>query len=263
MKRLLITGAAGGLGSMLRKRLAGYADILRLSDVADMQAAGPGEEVVPCDLTDLDAVTELVAGCNGIVHLGGRSIEDTWEIILNSNIIGTYNLFEAARRNGGPRIIFASSNHAIGFHPRSEKLDASSPQRPDSLYGVSKCFGENLGSYYWDKFRVENVAVRIGSCLAEPRDRRMMATYQSEADFERMVKAIFRASRVEHTVIYGVSANTEMWWDNSHADFLGYQPQDTSEVFRDKIEAQPPVDRDDPAVIFQGGGFAKAGHFED
>lgn len=263
MKRLLITGAAGGLGRMLRRDIAGYAETLRLSDIADLGEARADEELRPCDLSDLDAVTALVEGCDGIVHLGGMSIEDTWETILNSNIRGTYNIFEAARKTGRPRIMFASSNHAIGFHPRTERLDGRSPQKPDSLYGVSKCFGENLGSYYWDKFGIENVAVRIGSCLPVPHDRRMMATYQSEADFVRMIRAIFDAPRVAHTVMYGVSDNRETWWDNSHAGHIGYAPQDSSEQFRDQIEAQPKEDPTDPAVIYQGGGFAKAGHFED
>jgi len=263
MKRLLITGAAGGLGAMLRRDLAGFADILRLSDIGPLGEAGQGEELVPCDLADMAAVTALTQDCDGIVHLGGKAKEGSWETILNSNIIGTYNIFEAARKNGVPRIMFASSNHAIGFHERSKTLNGDTALRPDSLYGVSKCFGENLGRYYWDKFRIENVAVRIGSCLPEPLDRRMLITYQSEADFVRMIKAIFEAKQVGHTVMYGVSANKEMWWDNSHAEHIGYKPQDSSERFREAIETQPPDDPADPAVIFQGGGFARAGHFDD
>ena len=264
MKRLLITGAAGGLGKMLRDKLTGYAPLIRLSDRDEMAPAGPGQEVIRCDLGDPDAVRDLVRDCDAIIHLGGKSIEGNFEEILQSNIRGTYNLFEAARQLDRPRILFASSNHAIGFHTRETRLDGDSAQRPDSLYGLSKCFGENLGSYYWDKFGVESVAVRIGSCFDKPRDRRMMATWLSPDDFVRLIKAVFAATRVGYTMVYGASPNREQWWDNSHAAFLGWQPQDSSEQFRKEIEAiSPAADASDPAVKFQGGGFAKAGHFED
>lgn len=264
MNRLLITGAAGGLGTMLRGALNGYASILRVSDVAELGAAGAAEEVVSCDLADAAAVDRLVDGCDGIVHLGGRSIEDTFEIILQSNIRGTYNLYDAARRHGRPRILFASSNHAIGFHPRETRLDGASAVRPDSLYGVSKCFGENLARYYYDKFGVETVNVRIGSCFEKPKDRRMMATWLSPNDFVSLIKAVFDAPRVGCTTVYGASANREQWWDNRDAAFLGWTPRDSSEAFRAEIEAATPVpDPEDAAVRFQGGGFAAAGHYED
>jgi uronate dehydrogenase len=264
MQRLLMTGAAGGLGQILRRELAGYAPILRLSDIADLGEAGAGEEIVQCDIADADAVMKLVEGCDYIVHLGGKSIEGAFEEILQSNIRGTYNIFEAARKLGKPRILFASSNHAIGFHKRETRLDGGAAQRPDSMYGVSKCFGEALASYYYDKYNLENVCVRIGSCFPEPRDRRMMATWLSPADLTRLIKRVAEAQRIGHTVVYGVSNNLEQWWDNSHAAFLGWVPQDSSEQFRAKVEAATsPSDPDDPAVIFQGGGFAAAGHFED
>ena len=270
MNRLLITGAAGGLGAILRQSLAGYAGVLRLSDVAEMAPAGPGEEVVPCDLADAKAVDALVEGCDGIVHLGGMSVENTFDVILEANFRGTYNIFDSARRLGGarpsgaPRIMFASSNHAIGFHDRLTRLDGDSPMRPDSIYGLSKCYGELLGRYYYDKFGVESVAVRIGSCFPEPKDRRMLATWLSPGDFTRLIQAIFEAPRTGHTMVYGASANREQWWDNAHAAFLGWTPQDSSERFRAKIEAAHPLQQaDDPAVRYQGGGFAAAGHFED
>ena len=264
MNRLLITGAAGGLGVMLRRELAGYAPILRLSDISDLGAAQPGEEVVPCDLADARAVDSLVSGCDAILHLGGKSIEGTFEEILQSNIRGTYNLFDAARRHGKPRILFASSNHAIGFHTRETRLDADAPLRPDSLYGLSKCFGENLARYYYDKFGLECVSVRIGSCFEKPRDRRMLATWLSPADFIRLIKAVFEAPRVGCPVVYGASNNREQWWDNRAAAFLGWVPQDSSEPFRVEIEAATPKpDPNDPAVQFQGGAFAAVGHFED
>jgi len=264
MKRLLLTGAAGDLGMLLREKLAGYVPALRVSDIADLGAARPGEEPVQCDLADLAGVRALVSGCDGIVHLGGVSREGAFNDILESNFRGTYNIFEAARKSGKPRIVFASSNHAIGFHTRETRLDADSAMRPDSIYGLSKCYGELLGSYYFDKFGQENVAVRIGSCFPKPLDRRMLATWLSGDDFAALIKAVFRAPRVGYTMVYGASANKEQWWDNSHAAFLGWVPQDSSEQFRAEVEAATDIpDPADDAVKFQGGGYAAAGHFED
>ena len=264
MQRLLITGAAGNLGRILRDGLKGWVPILRLSDMADMGEAGEGEEIMPCDLGDFDAVMKLAEGVDGIVHLGGKSIEGEFETILNANLRGAYHIFEASRRAGGKRIMFASSNHAIGFHEREIRLDGTSAQRPDSLYGLSKCFGEDLARYYFDKFSVESVSVRIGSCFPEPRDRRMLATWLSPGDFVSLIKCIFEANRVGATMVYGASANREQWWDNSHAGFLGWHPKDSSEQFRAKVEAATPVpDPFDPAIRYHGGGFAAVGHFED
>lgn len=264
MRRLLITGAAGNLGRVLRQGLQGFAETLRLSDLASLDPAGPGEEVVPCDLADRGAVRALVEGCDGIVHLGGISIEAPFDDLLQANILGTYNVYEAARTTGRPRILFASSNHAIGFHERTARLDDRSPLRPDSLYGVAKCYGEALASYYWDKFDIETVSVRIGSCFPEPRDRRMLSTWLSPRDFVSLVKAVFEAPLTGNLMVYGVSANRQTWWSNDHAAFLGWHPQDSSERFRAAIEARlPPEERHDPAVRYQGGGFAAAGHFED
>ena len=264
MKTILITGAAGGLGTILRRELVGWVDCLRLSDIEDMGVAGRGEEIIPADLADLDAMTALVNGVDGIVHLGGKSIEGRFETILNSNIRGTYHIFEASRRCGGKRILFASSNHAIGFHDRETRLDGTAAHRPDSLYGVSKCFGEDLARYYFDKFGVESVSIRIGSCFEKPRDRRMLATWLSPRDFAECVKCVFAADRVGATVLYGASNNRELWWDNGNAAFLGWHPKDSSEQFRAEIEAaHSPPDPDHPAVCYQGGGFAAAGHFED
>ncbi len=264
MHRLLITGAGGNIGQKLRTRLAGFADILRLSDIVDLGEAAEGEEIVPCDLADIDAVIELVDGVDGIVHLGGASVENTFEYILNANIRGTYNIYEAARKTGKPRILFASSIHAVGFHPREQRLDGDTPFRPDCLYGVSKCFGESLASYYFDKFDIESAIVRIGSCELEPVDRRMLATWLSPEDFVRMIKDIFNAPRIANTMLYGASANKEQWWDNAHAAFIGWTPQDSSEQFREKMEASTPKPAwNDPNVVLQGGRFATAGHFED
>ena len=260
LKRLLITGAAGGLGRLARSRLGAMAETLRLSDIAGMAPAARAEEVVPCDLGDAAAVDSLVAGCDGIVHLGGISVEDRFQPILNANIQGIYNLYEAARHHGCPRILLASSNHVMGFHRQDEHLDATAPLEPDSLYGVSKCFAEHMARLYHHKYGQETALVRIGSCFPEPRDHRMLATWLSPDDFISLIACVFRAPRLGCPVIYGVSANDCTWWDNAHVSWLGWVPKDNSEQFRPKLDKTVPLPRpDSPEAIYQGGKFAADG----
>ncbi|NND43560.1 MAG: NAD(P)-dependent oxidoreductase [Silicimonas sp.] len=256
LKRLLITGANGALGSLCRERLGHMAETLRLSARKGLGEAGPNEEIVYCDLADKDAVNEMVEGCDGIVHMGGQAVEAPWETIRAANIDGMINLYEAARHHGNPRILFASSNHAIGFHKQSTRLDAASPTRPDGLYGVSKVFGEALASMYHDKFEIETACVRIGSCFPEPKDHRMLSTWLSPDDFIRLIERVFTVPRLGCPIIYGVSANAATWWDNREVAYLGWQPEDNSEVFRAQLDADmDPPDRDDPRAVYQGGLF--------
>ncbi|MEO7548480.1 MAG: NAD(P)-dependent oxidoreductase, partial [Ramlibacter sp.] len=203
--RLLLTGAAGGLGKVLRESLAPFAARLRLSDVAEMGPAGAHEEVVPCDLSDKAAVDALVAGCNAIVHLGGVSVERPFEEILEANIKGVFHIYESARRHGVRRVVFASSNHVTGFYRQDEVIAPRDPMRPDGHYGVSKAFGENLSRFYFDRYGIETVCLRIGSAFPEPKDRRMLATWLSFDDLERLVVAGLTAPAVGHSVVYGVS----------------------------------------------------------
>lgn len=264
LNRVLVTGAAGGLGSSLRPYLKSLAKHVRLTDIASLGEAQQGEELVKADLSDKQAVAELVKDCDGIIHLGGMSVESPWNDILNANIVGTYNLYEAARQLGQPRIVFASSNHAIGFYERHQRLDNQVVQRPDSLYGVSKCFGENLASLYFDKFGIETLSVRIGSCFDKPADTRMMATWLSLSDFVSLLKRAFLTPRLGHTVVYGASANAEQWWDNRHAGFLGWVPKDSSEPWREETEARDrDLRSDDMNVRYHGGKFATTGHPDD
>lgn len=259
--RLLLTGAAGGLGQVLRPRLRAYADILRVSDIKALAEAQEGEESVICDLADGAAVDRLVQGCDAIVHLGGISVERPFPEILPANIQGAYNLYEAARRHGARRVVYASSNHVIGFYRQGEVIDADAPLRPDGYYGLSKAFGENLARFYFDRYGIETVCLRIGSSFPEPRDRRMLVTWLSYDDLTQLVVRSLFTRNVGHTIIYGASANRDSWWNNRHASRLGYAPKDSSEPFRAKVEAQPALPPDDPAAQYQGGAFVKAGPF--
>ncbi|MBU3009633.1 NAD-dependent epimerase/dehydratase family protein [Cobetia amphilecti] len=264
MNRILVTGAAGGLGKALRPHLSRLAHRVRLSDVTDLGEAEDHEELVRCDLTNSEAVASLVENCDGIVHLGGVSVEKPWAEVFQANIIGVYNLYEAVRRHGHTRVVFASSNHVIGFYSRTTQINIHCVRRPDSLYGVTKCFGEDLASLYHDKFGIETLSVRIGSCLPKPTDTRTMATWLSIRDFVALLERAFVAPKLACTVIYGVSANREIWWDNSKASFLGWVPQDSSEPWRDEVEAEAgDIDPNDPVVVYQGGKFAAQGHPDD
>ena len=262
--RLLLTGAAGGLGKVLRESLKPYAKVLRLSDIAEMApAAGSHEEVQICDLADKAAVHHLVEGVDAILHFGGVSVERPFEEILGPNISGIFHIYEAARRHGVKRVIFASSNHVIGFYKQDQTIDAQSPRRPDSYYGLSKSYGEDMATFYFDRYGIETVSIRIGSSFPEPQNRRMMSTWLSFDDLTHLIERSLFTPDVGHTVVYGASANRDVWWDNRFAAHLGYQPKDSSEVFRDKVEAQPMPAADDPAMVYQGGAFVASGPFGD
>ncbi len=256
--RLIVTGAAGGIGQMIRGKLDHLADEVVLSDIDDVEVSG-NEVSRPCDLTDLDGIRALLKGGGDVLHFGGQSMEAPFERILNSNLIGTYNLYEAARLEGVRRVFFASSNHAIGFHPREEMLDADSVTRPDTLYGVSKVYGEAMARFYYDKFGVESLILRIGSCFPKPADQRQLATWMSVDDMIRLFGRMIHAHRLGCPILYGASDNTESWWDNSKTAYLGWQPQDSSDAWRDGM----PDDYwhpDEPKARYQGGIFVTYGH---
>lgn len=255
-KRILLTGAAGGLGKVLRERIRPWADVVRLSDIADLGPAGPGEEVVQCDLADKDAVLALLEGVDAVLHFGGISTEKPFEPIMQANILGVANLYEALHKAGTRRVIFASSNHAIGYHPVTTVLDADSPTRPDSYYGLSKVFGEQMGRYYYDRFGIETVSVRIGSSFPEPANKRMMSTYLSYDDLTELLRCALFAPRVGYTVVYGVSDNDSVWWDNRLASHLGYKPKDSSSKFAHLFpDTSAYPDKDDVTTMYQGGKF--------
>lgn len=261
--RLLLTGAAGGLGTALRERLKANCTVLRLYDKSAFGEALPGEEIVLADLANAVEVDAMVAGCDAIVHLGGISVEAPFEAILQANILGVYHLYEAARKHGVKRVVFASSNHVTGFYKQSETINADHPPRPDSYYGVSKAFGEDLSRFYFDRYGIETACVRIGSSFPEPKDRRMLATWLSFDDLHRLISACLSTPALGHSIVFGMSDNAVTWWDNSRAKHIGYVPQDSSDVFREAVFARTPApDLNDPAAIYQGGGFVKADPFK-
>ena len=256
-ERVLITGAAGRLGSQLRDSLRDLARVVRVNDIADLGPARGREEVMTGDLACMQTVQQLMADVDVVIHLGAVMVQAPWEKVLPANIIGSYNVFEAARIAGAKRIIYASSNHAVGMYPRTEILDADSPARPDTPYGLSKAFGESLARMYFDKHGIEAVCLRIGSCFPEPKNERMLATWLSHKDFVSLCRRCLEAPVVGYCIAYGMSANSKRWWDNSKVAFLGYQPADNGENFAGALASlHTPFNSRDPATVFQGGDYA-------
>jgi uronate dehydrogenase len=260
--RLLLTGAAGGLGRVLRPRLKALCDVLRLSDITSMAPAGAGEEVITAALQDKAAVHTLMQDVSVVVHLGGLSVEHAFEDILPANILGTYHVYEAARMRGVRRIVYASSNHVTGFYSQGQTITPQMPMRPDGYYGLSKAFGENLAQFYFDRYGIETVSLRIGSCFPEPLERRMLASWLSHDDLERLLVAALTAPVVGHSVIYGMSNNQQTWWDNGSARHIGFVAQDSADAYRLALEAkQPHIEPSSAVAKFQGGSFVTKGPF--
>ena len=259
MDRVLITGAGGGIGRSLRDSLQGVYRVVRVSDRVPLGAARSGEEVDRTELSDMAAVEWLVDGVDGIIHLGGISGEGEWDAILQSNIIGTYNLFEAARRARVKRIIVATSNHAVGFYPRDLMIDHRVVPRPDSRYGVSKAFAEALASLYADKHGIGFLCTRIGNFGPKPIDKRRLSIWISPRDYTQLVRIGLEHPDIRYEIVYGVSNNRRSWYDNSNAERLGYRPQDDSEPFAEAVLAAEAGQPSDPiAEHYQGGTFCAA-----
>lgn len=229
MKRVLITGAAGGIGTSLRRLLKGVYGELRLTDRTTPNDLAADEIFERTDLTDAAAVERLCAGVDGVIHLGGRSVEDSWEEIHPANIVGTYNLYEAARRQGVKRVIFASTNHVVGFYRRTRRIDNHVQPRPDSRYGVSKAYGEALAALYADKYGVGSLCIRIGNYGDRPIDRRRLSMWLSPRDFVQLARIGLEHPEIHFEIVYGSSHCERAWWDNSAAERLGYRPLDRAE----------------------------------
>jgi uronate dehydrogenase len=252
MKTVLITGAAGNIGSQLRRQFAGKYK-LRLSDKRLLTPAA-GETFMQADIADMTAALAISKGIDAIVHLGGYASEGPWETILQANIIGCYNVFEAARRNGVKRLVFASSNHALGFYKCDQKIDHRVCPKPDTRYGVSKAFGEMLGSLYADKYGLQVFVIRIGHASPAPGDLHGLALWISPRDLAQLVAIGIDHPDVRFEIVYGVSRNTRSWYDNSNAEHLGYLPQDSSESYAAEVLTRK-NHGDVLSNEYQGGSF--------
>src|SRR4051812_40705151 len=245
---VLLTGAAGSIGSHLRAPLRERAAELRITDIAPLEAEAGKERAIVADLTDEAAILAAAAGADAIVHLGGIPSDRPFGEILGPNIVGTRNVLEAARRGGAKRVVFASSNHVTGMYASGHPLDGTDPVRPDSNYGVSKAFGEALAPMYSDKYGLEEVCLPIGPFQPRRRIARELSTGLSPADMPRLTLAALQAPDVGFEVVYGVSANRRSWWSPEPGLRIGYEPQDDAEAFAAELEG-------DPGPL-QGGEFA-------
>jgi len=253
-KTVLITGAAGGVATHLRHELAGkYA--LRLSDLKPVKSRKAGESFMRGDVAKLSDMLRATKGVDAIVHLGAWAVEGDWETILRANIRGTYNVFEAARRNGVKRVLFASSNHAVGYYRRDETIDHRVYPKPDSRYGVSKAFGEALGSLYADKYGLEVFNMRIGNVALQPADKRRLSIWISPRDLAQLVSIGIDHPAIRFEIVYGISNNRRAWYDNANALRLGYRPVDDSELFAAEILAKHRDSNDPDVELYQGGTF--------
>jgi len=253
VKTVLITGATGDVGTHLSRELAGKYK-LRLSDRRPLKA----RNFIKADITKMADALRITKGVDAIVHLGGYSVEGPWEAILQANIIGCYHVFEAARRNGVKRIVFPTSNHATGFYRRDQTIDHRVYPKPDSRYGVSKVFGEALGSLYADKYGLEFLMVRIGNVNPVPLDKRRLSIWISPRDIAQLVSIGIDHPGIKFEVVYGISKNTRAWYDNSNAFRLGYRPQDDAEAFAQEILQKEKPATDMIAEAHQGGIFCTA-----
>ncbi len=256
---ILLTGAGGAIGRSLARHLGALGWTLRLTDIAAFpDPLPPDASFTRADLEDGVTILRLAEGCGAILHFGGVSTDQPFETVIGPNIRGLYHIYEAARRERA-RVLFASSNHTVGFHERETRLDADCAFRPDSFYGLSKAYGELMGRLYWDKHGVENINVRIGSSFPEPVDARMLATWLSYDDLGRMVERFVLADRVGHGVIWGASDNSRMtWWRGDNRGRIGWVPRDSADRFIPQLNS---VTSGNPVQErYQGGGYVAAGY---
>jgi uronate dehydrogenase len=255
-ERVLLTGAAGRIGTALRPGLRTREGLreLRLSDIEPLAVEHPIETVAPADLGDADAILKAAQGIDAIVHLDGIPGEADLATLTGPNLHGVFHALDAARRAGVRRVVLASSNHVTGFEPAGRRLAGHEPPRPDSLYGATKVFGEALGRLYSDKFGLEVICLRIGTFAERPHERRHLSTWLSPADGVRLVVACLSApSPLAFRVVYGASANTRGWWDLGPARELGYAPHDDAEAFAHELAQAS----EEPPGGPQGGEFAE------
>jgi uronate dehydrogenase len=248
MTLVLLTGAAGTIGTALRDRLPGFGWALRSFD-RDATPDGVVGDITSA--ADLDAALD---GVDSIVHLAGQPTEAPWPVIRAANLEGTFQVFEAARRAGVQRVVYASSNHAVGFTPTGREQPADLPPRPDTLYGVSKVFGEALGRYYVERYGMQVACLRIGTFEPRPSHIRSLSTWLSPDDCARLVDACLRAPELHYAIVWGVSANTGRMWSLDAGRALGYEPRDDAEAFAAEVDAST-----HPSDALLGGGFTSEG----
>jgi uronate dehydrogenase len=259
--RVLVTGAAGSIGRVVTAGLAGRGHTVLALDrsdsaASDLTGGGGSVEAVVADVLDASAVRRAVQGTDAVVHLASIPREASLPTILESHVHTTAVLLDAMVEAGVGRMVYASSNHAVGRTPRTGHLPVATRPRPDTFYGVGKVAAEAVGSLYADRRGIDFVGCRIGSFLERPWTRRQLATWLSHGDAVRMVEAALTAPRPGFALLYGISANTRAWWDLEPGRALGYDPQDDAEDYAGEILAEPESEDDRFEAAHVGGVFA-------
>ncbi|MGU3401120.1 NAD-dependent epimerase/dehydratase family protein [Brucellaceae bacterium D45D] len=265
MKRIVLTGASGNIGRALLPKIRHLAAQWVLTDIhpGHDEDGGPSMEnhdghieFVLCDLADQDRLRETVRGADCILHFGGIASEAPFDDILEANIRGTWNLYEAARLENVPRVVFASTNHVVGYYPQTERISPSMPMKPDGLYAASKCYGEALAQLYYNKFSIQSAIIRIGACWEKPTTVRMLSLWLSFDDLARLIERVVTIPHLGCPVVFAASANDAGWWDNAATHYLGWKPQNNAEIYRKQCEQRharegaPLSDQ-----LWQGGRF--------
>jgi uronate dehydrogenase len=255
-----LTGAAGRLGGAVRRLISPDCAELRLLDLKPIDGLARNERAFAAALEDRAALREALHGCEAIVHFAGYPREAGWDVLLPANIVGVINLWELALECGVQRIVYASSNHAVGLYPRSQSLEERVPPRPDSRYGLTKVFMEGLAELYALKHGIKGFGLRIGHCAPEPGDARMLSHWIHPEDLAALVRIGLEAD-YRSEIVYGASANSRSWWPNRRAAELGYRPSHSADRFAAALESKRTGDP--VAEHFQGGTFAAEGFTHD
>ena len=258
LRKIVLTGAAGALGSALREPLSRMCDQLTSVDIKDApEGLAPNETWAVADCAEMDQVAPLLEGAEMVVHFAAIPDERSFEELLRPNFLSSYVIWEAAHRAGARRVVYASSVHAVGMHETSAGIDTDAPHRPDTFYGLSKCFSEDLARLYWEKRGLEAVCLRIFSATDTPQNPRALGTWLSRGDLVRMVERAVDTPTTGFCVVYGISGNTRAPVSNAKVSFLGYRPQDNAEDYAPDILAKAATP--DPTNLAQmrlGGPFA-------
>lgn len=254
--KILITGASGIIGTALRTELKKMGYVLRLLDLVPPKDPLPDEEIIIGSIADRSVVDKAVAGVDGILHMAGCVTDADMAEQIEGNIVGAWNIFESARVHGVERVVYTSSHHVVGYYPRRRRLSSNVILRPDSRYGLTKAFGEQLGALYADKYGLRSLAIRVGVALDKPTNQRRLALWVSFRDLAHLIDIGFRNPDLRYSIVYGVSNNERSYFDNSAAYQLGYKPQDKAEDFA--MEVMSVVEPEDQTLP---GSHAIGAHF--
>jgi len=255
MTKVALSGADGQLGKFLRRSLLAQDIHLRSAGLRPLEPLHPEEDLTHGDLCDPEIVDRLLQGVDVLIHMAGTSVERPLPDIVQNNLFALHAVYEGARRHRLKRVVFASSNHAVGMHETSERLTLDCDFRPDGLYGLSKMWGEGLARLYWDKHGIESICVRIGSALERPTEFRHLSTWFGLEDLLRFINCCIETPNVGFITAWGVSNNSRSYWTPTGCEALGYRPVQNSEEFVSHImQQQDPLDA--IGQRYQGGSFA-------